>query len=54
MRAYVFLVLTSQDQARSTLVGNSASAVDAQQAFKGMFKALINKDYSISIDTERY
>ena len=28
--------------------------MDAQQALKGMFKALINEDYSISIDIERY
>ena len=54
VRAYVYLVLTSQVQARSTIVGNSAPVVDAQQALKGMFKALINEDYSIGIDIERY
>ena len=54
VRAYVYLVLTSQAQARSSIVGNSASAVDAQTVLKGMFKELINEDYSISIDIERY
>ena len=54
MRAYVYLVLTSQVQARSSIVGNSASAVDAQQVFKSTFNALINEDYSISNDIERY
>ena len=54
VRAYVYLVLTSQVQARSSIVVNSAPAVDAQQALKCMFKALINEDYSIGIDTERY
>ena len=54
MRAYVFLVLTSQVQARSSMVGNSAPAVDGQQVFKSTFKALINEDYSIGIDIERY
>ena len=54
MREYVYLVLTSQVQARSSIVGNSAPAVDAQQVFKSTFKALINEDYSIAIDTERY
>ena len=54
MRAYVYLVLTSQVQARSSIVGNSAPAVDAQQALKGIFKGLINEDYSIGIDIERY
>ena len=54
VRSYVYLVLTSQVQARSSIVGNSAPAVDAQQVFKSTFKALINEDYSIGIDIERY
>ena len=54
VRAYAYLVLTSQVQARSSIVGNSARAVDAQQAFKGMFKALINGDYSVGIGIQRY
>ena len=54
LRAYVFLVLTSNVQARSNIAGNSAPAVDAQQVFKVTFKALINEDYSIGIDVERY
>ena len=54
MRAYVYLVLTSQAQARSSIVGDSAPAVDAQQIFKSTFKALINEDYFIAIDFERY
>ena len=54
VRAYVYLVLTSQVQARSNIVGNSAPAVDAQQALIGIFKALINEEYSIGIDNERY
>ena len=54
MRAYVYLVLTSQVQARSNIVGNSAPAVNAQQVFKSTFKTLIIEDYSIDIDIERY
>ena len=54
MRSYVYLALTSQVQARSSIVGNSVPAVDAQQVFKSTFKALINEDYSIAIDIERY
>ena len=50
----MYLVLTSQVQARSSIVGNSASAVDAQEVFKGTFKALIDEDYSISNDIQRY
>ena len=30
------------------------SSLDSQQVFKGTFKALINEDYSIGIDIERY
>ena len=38
VRAYVYLVLTSLVQARSSIAGNSAPAMDAQK----MFKTLIN------------
>ena len=60
VRAYVYLVLTSQAQARSSIVGNSAPAADAQQVSKSTFKALINEDCFIEIerferiDIERY
>ena len=47
--AYVYLVLTSQVQTRSSIVGNSA-----QKVFKSTFKALINEYYFIGIDIERY
>ena len=49
MMAYVYLVLICQIWTRSTIVGNSAPAVDAQQLFKNPFKALINEDLSIDI-----
>ena len=54
MRAYIFLVLTSQAQAGSSIFGNLASAVDAQKVFNNKFKVIINEDYSIGIDIERY
>ena len=54
VKAYVYLDLTSQVQARSSIVGNAASGLDAQQVFKSAFKALINEGYSIVIDIERY
>ena len=54
MRAYVYLVLSSQVKVRSSIAGNSAPAVDAQQAFKSTFKTLINEDYSIVIDIKIY
>ena len=52
MMAYVYLVLSSQVQTRSTIVGNSAPEVDAQQLFKDTFKSLINED--LPIDIEKY
>ena len=54
MRAYVYLVLTSQAQARSSIVGNSAPAMDAQKVFKSTFKELINEDSSTVIEIKRY
>ena len=55
VRAYVYSVFTSQVQARSSIVGNSAPALDAQQAFKSTLKALTNEDhYSIAIDISQY
>ena len=35
-------------------MGNSASAVDAQQVYKRAFNALINEDCSIRVDIDRY
>ena len=54
VRTYICLFLTAQVQAKSSIVGNSGSAADAQQVFKSTFKALIYEDYSIGIDIERY
>ena len=50
--ACVYLGFTSQVQARSSIVGNSAPAVDAQQLFKDTFKSLIKED--LSIDIKKY
>ena len=50
--AYVYLVFSSQAQARSTIVGNSVPAVDAQQLFKDTLKSLIRED--LTIDIEKY
>ena len=51
VRICVYLVLTSEVQSRSSVLGNSAPP---QQVFRGTFKELINEDYSISVDIERY
>ena len=54
VRTYVYLVLTSQAQTRSSIVSNSAPAVDAQKVFKSTFKALINEDCCIGIHIDSY
>ena len=54
VRAYICLVLTPQVQVISSIVGSLRLAVGSQQVFKSMFKALINKDYSIAICIGKY
>ena len=53
VRTYVYLVLSSQVKAKSSIVGNSAPAVDALEVFKSTFKELIKEDHSIGINIER-
>ena len=38
VRAYAFLILSSQASARSSIVGNTASALTAQSAFSNNFQ----------------
>ena len=48
------VIMRSQVQARSSIVGNSASTVDGQQVFTSMINAMINEDYSIITVTDMY
>ena len=50
----IYLDFTSQEQGNLSVVGNSASTLDAQQVFNSTFSALINKDYYISVDIDKY
>ena len=50
MTAYVYLVLGSQVKARSTIAGNSAPAIDAQNVFKDTFNDLIRGYFSINTE----
>ena len=54
VRAYVYLLLTSQVQARSKIVGKTANALDAQNIYISSFEELIKSDYSIADDIARY
>ena len=54
VRAYVYLLLTSQVQARSKIVGKTANALDAQNIYMNSFEELLKSDYSIADDIARY
>ena len=54
VRAYAFLILSSQDSARSSIVGNTASALTAQSAFLNNFEDIVNRSLNIQEDIKRY
>ena len=54
IRAYAYLILSSQASARSSIVGNSASALTAQSAFLNNFENIVNIRVDISEDIKRY
>ena len=54
VRAYVYLLLTSQVQARSKIVGKTANALDAQNIYITSFEELLKSDCSIADDIARY
>ena len=46
VRAYAYLILSSQASARSSIVGNSASSLTAQSAFLNNFESESQCKYS--------
>ena len=54
IRAYAFLILSSQASARSSIVGNTASALTAQSAFLNNFEDILNRRINIQEDIKRY
>ena len=54
VRAYAFLILSSQASARSGIVGNTASALTAQSAFLNNFEDIVNRSVNIQEDIKRY
>ena len=54
VRAYVYLILSSQAFARSSIVGNTASALTAQKAFLNNFKDIVNCSVDIQEDIKHY
>ena len=54
VRAYAYLILRSQASARSSIVGNTASALTAESAFLNNFENVVNQRVDIREDIKRY
>ena len=54
VRAYAYLILSSQASARSSIVGNSASFLTAQSAFLNNFENIVNRRVDIREDIKRH
>ena len=54
VRAYAYLILSSQASARSGIVGNTASALTAQSAFLNNFEDIVNERVDIREDIKCY
>ena len=54
VRAYAYLILSSQASARSSIVGNTASALTAQSAFLNNFEDIVNRSVNIQENIKRY
>ena len=50
VRAYAYLILSSQASARSGMVGNMASALTTQSAFLDNFEDIVNRRVDIRED----
>ena len=54
VRAYAYLILSSQASARSSIIGNSASSLTAQSAFLNNFENVVNRRVNIQEDIKCY
>ena len=54
VRAYAYLILSSQAPARSGIVGNTSSALTVQSAFLNNFENVVNHRVDIREDIKRY
>ena len=50
VRAYAYLILSSQASARSSIVGNTANVLTAQSAFLNNFENIVNRRVNIQED----
>ena len=54
VRAYAYLILSLQASARSSIVGNTLSALTTQKAFLNNFEDIVNRKVDIQEDIKRY
>ena len=54
VRAYAYLILSSQASARSSIIANTASALTAQSAFLNNFEDIVNRRVDIREDIKHY
>ena len=54
VRAYAYLILSSQASARSSIIGNLASSLTAQSVFLNNFENVVNRKVDIQEDIKRY
>ena len=54
IRAYAYLILSSQASARFSIIGNSASSLTAQSAFLNNFENVVNRSVNIQEDIKHY
>ena len=54
VRAYAYLILSSQASARSSIIGNLASSLTAQSAFLNNFETVVNRKVNIQEDIKCY
>ena len=54
VRAYAYLILSSQASARSSIVGNTATPLTAQSTFLNNFENVVNQRVDIREDIKRY
>ena len=54
VRAYAYLILSSQASARSSIIVNTASALTAQSAFFSNFENVVNRRVGIREDIKHY
>ena len=54
IRAYVYLILTSQASARARIVGTTANALTAQQIYLNNFEEIVSRRVDLQSDIKRF